>query len=93
MLEQFLLTVNQWMAGGIAIAAIGCFLWGMVSVALSPCHMASIPLIVGYVGGQDSGVKARSAATDAIAFTGGLFLTIALVGIVCALLEIGRAHV
>jgi cytochrome c-type biogenesis protein len=84
--DPFLLTVNQWMTGGLAVAAAGCFLWGMVSVVLSPCHMASIPLIVAYVGGQEQGVKARSAATYAAAFTGGLFITIALVGIVCALL-------
>ncbi len=84
--DQFLLTVNQWMTGGLAVAAAGCFLWGMVSVVLSPCHMASIPLIVAYVGGQERGVKAKSAATYAAAFTGGLFITIALVGIVCALL-------
>ena len=86
MVDQFLLTVNQWMNGGLAVAAIGCFLWGMVSVTLSPCHMASIPLIVGYVAGQEQGVRAKSAATYAAVFTGGLFITIALVGIVCALL-------
>jgi cytochrome c-type biogenesis protein len=86
MTDQFLLTINQWMTGGLAVAAIGCFLWGMVSVALSPCHIASIPLIVSYVGGQEHGVKAKSAATYALAFTGGLFIAIALVGIVCALL-------
>ncbi|MBE0603079.1 MAG: sulfite exporter TauE/SafE family protein [Deltaproteobacteria bacterium] len=84
--DSFLLTVHQWMTGGLAVAAAGCFLWGMVSVALSPCHMASIPLIVGYVGGQEQGVKAKSAATYALAFTGGLFITIALVGIACSLL-------
>ncbi len=86
MVDQFLLTVNQWMTGGLVVAAIGCLLWGMVSVALSPCHMASIPLIVGYVAGQEQGVRAKSAATYAAAFTGGLFITIALVGIVCSLL-------
>jgi cytochrome c-type biogenesis protein len=86
MLDQYLLAVNQWMTGGLTIAAIGCFLWGMVSVALSPCHMASIPLIVGYVVGQEQGIRAKSAATYAAVFTGGLFITIALVGIVCALL-------
>lgn len=86
MLDSFLLLVNQWMTGGLAVAAAGCFLWGMVSVALSPCHMASIPLIVGYVAGQEQGVKAKSAATYALAFTVGLFITIALVGIGCALL-------
>lgn len=86
MIEEFLLTINAWMTGGLAIAALGCFLWGMVSVALSPCHMASIPLIVSYVGGQDKGVRAKSAALYAAAFTIGLFITIALVGIICSLL-------
>ena len=86
MIDEFLLTINAWMTGSTAIAALGCFLWGMVSVALSPCHMASIPLIVGYVGGQDKGVRAKSAAIYAAAFTTGLFITIALVGIICSLL-------
>lgn len=74
------------MSGGIGIAALGCFLWGMVSVVLSPCHMASIPLIVSYVAGQERGLHARSAAVYAVAFTVGLFITIAAVGFVCALL-------
>jgi cytochrome c-type biogenesis protein len=86
MIEEFLLTINSWMTGGQTIAALGCFLWGMVSVAFSPCHMASIPLIVSYVGGQDKGVRAKSAALYAAAFTIGLFITIALVGIICSLL-------
>jgi cytochrome c biogenesis protein CcdA len=52
MLETFFVTVNEWIAGGATIAALGCFLWGMISVVFSPCHLASIPLIVAYVGGQ-----------------------------------------
>jgi len=51
MLETFFLTINEWIAGGTAIAALGCFVWGMISVVFSPCHLASIPLIVAYVGG------------------------------------------
>lgn len=86
MIEEFLLKINAWMTGGLAIAALGCFLWGMVSVALSPCHMASIPLIVSYVGGQDKGIHTRSAALYAAVFTTGLFITIAIVGIICSLL-------
>ncbi len=86
MLETFFLTINEWIAGGAAIAALGCFLWGMVSVMFSPCHLASIPLIVAYVGGQQRVLKPREAGYYAAAFTFGLFLTIALVGIICALL-------
>lgn len=86
MTNDFLFTINEWMSGGTGIAALGCFLWGGVSVALSPCHLASIPLIVSYVGGQEKGLHARSAAFYAVIFTIGLFITIALVGIICSLL-------
>ncbi|MBF0102707.1 MAG: cytochrome C biosynthesis protein [Desulfobacterales bacterium] len=86
MLEQFFLTVNEWMTGGVMIAAVGCFLWGMISVVFSPCHMASIPLIVSYVAGQNQILQAKQAAKYAVAFTIGLFITIALVGIICSLL-------
>jgi cytochrome c-type biogenesis protein len=86
MLDALFLTVNQWISGGTYYAAIGCFLWGMISVLFSPCHLASIPLIVGYVGGQEKMVHRRQAGLYSILFTAGLFLTIALIGIICALL-------
>jgi cytochrome c-type biogenesis protein len=86
MLDTIFLTINNWIVAESAIAGIGSFLWGMVSVVFSPCHLASIPLIVAYVGGQQQILKSRQAAHYAIAFTVGLFITIALVGIVCAIL-------
>jgi cytochrome c-type biogenesis protein len=86
MWDSFFLAVHGWMSGGLALAGAGAFLWGMVSVLFSPCHLASIPLIVAYVGGQETALHPRRAAGYAGAFTFGLFLTIACVGIVCALL-------
>jgi len=86
MLETIFLTVNDWLIGGSVIAAVGAFLWGMISVVFSPCHLASIPLIVAYVGGQEKMVQARQAGYYSVAFTTGLFITIALIGVVCALL-------
>jgi len=86
MLDSVFVTVNQWMTGGIALAALGCFAWGIISVLFSPCHLASIPLIVGYVGGQEKMVQPRQAGIYSILFTLGLFITIALIGIACALL-------
>jgi cytochrome c-type biogenesis protein len=86
MFDSFLITINQWMSGGLVIAVTGAFVWGMVSVLFSPCHLASIPLIVAYVGGQQNAVHPRKAAWYAGAFSIGLFMTIAVVGIVCALL-------
>jgi len=86
MLEGIFLTVNEWIAGGTVIAALGCFLWGIISVVFSPCHLASIPLIVAYVGGQETLLRPSQAAHYSIAFTMGLFVTIALIGIICAFL-------
>jgi len=86
MMDSLFLTVNQWMAAGSAVAAAGCFLWGMISVLFSPCHLASIPLIVAYVGGQQIAVDPKQAGVYSAAFTSGLFITIALIGIICALL-------
>jgi len=86
MLETIFLTINEWIAGGTAIAALGCFVWGMISVVFSPCHLASIPLIVAYVGGQEQAVNPKQAGIYSVVFTTGLFITIALIGIVCAFL-------
>jgi len=86
MIESFFLTVNEWIAGGTAIAALGCFVWGMISVLFSPCHLASIPLIIAYVGGQQRTLSPKQASSYAVLFTLGLFITIAFIGIVCALM-------
>ena len=86
MMDSFFIIVNEWITSGTTLAAAGCFLWGMISVVFSPCHLASIPLIVAYVGGQEKILKPREAGFYSVAFTSGLFITIALVGIICALL-------
>ena len=86
MFDQFLLAVNAWMTGSFGFAVAGCFLWGMVSVLFSPCHVASIPLIVGYVAGQTIGppVQGKQAVGYALLFGAGLFVSIALVGVICS---------
>ena len=86
MWQEVFLKVNEWMTAGSAIAALGSFLWGLISVLFSPCHLVSIPLIVAYVGGQEKAVVPRRAAAYSVAFTLGLLITITLIGIICALL-------
>lgn len=85
-MDQIFLTINAWMTQGLLLGALGCFLWGMVSVLFSPCHLASIPLIVSYVAGQNQIVAGKKAALYAVVFTLGLFITIAAIGVVCAML-------
>ena len=90
MFDQLFLTIHQWITGSgesaVLVGAAGSFLWGVVSVLFSPCHLASIPLIVAYVGGQEQAVEGRQAAWYAGLFTLGLFLTIAAVGVAGAML-------
>lgn len=86
MLDQLFLAINSWMTASLAVAAVGCFLWGIVSVLFSPCHLASIPLIVGYVAGQGKIIQGWEAAKYAVAFSFGLFVTIAAIGVICSLL-------
>ncbi len=86
MFDEFLVTINMWMADTFGYALVGCFLWGMVSVLFSPCHMASIPLMIGYVAGQGHTVKEGEAGGYAVTFSAGLFLSIAVVGGICSLL-------
>lgn len=74
------------MGQGLLIGGLGCFLWGMVSVLFSPCHLASIPLIVSYVAAQDQNVEERKAALYSLVFTIGLFITIAIIGFICTIL-------
>ncbi|WP_028581478.1 cytochrome c biogenesis CcdA family protein [Desulfogranum japonicum] len=85
-MDQFFLTINTWMTQGLLLGGLGCFLWGMVSVLFSPCHLASIPLIISYVAGQNHTMAGKKAALYAVVFTLGLFLTIATVGMICTLL-------
>ncbi len=85
-MDQLFLLINHWMTQGLLLGALGCFLWGMVSVLFSPCHLASIPLIVSYVAGQNQTVAGKKALLYAVVFTLGLFFTIAAIGVICTLL-------
>ena len=85
-MDTLFILINSWISSGTWIAALGAFAWGMISVMISPCHMASIPLIVAYVGGQDEITQGRQGVKFAVLFSSGLFITIAMVGVACALL-------
>jgi len=58
-------------------------LWGVLSVLLSPCHLAGIPLIVGYIGDREAH-KTREAFLISLFFALGILVTIAAIGIVTA---------
>ncbi len=60
------------------LAFIAVFIGGLVSAA-SPCVLAAIPLVIGYVGGYAEGNRARAALFSAV-FVIGLSLTFTLLG-------------
>ena len=68
-------------AGLIAIFA--SFIWGVLSILLSPCHLASIPLIVGFIDEQGR-ISTKRAFTISFLFAAGILITIGLVGIITA---------
>jgi cytochrome c-type biogenesis protein len=62
------------------VAALG---WGVISIILSPCHLSSIPLVIGYISSQgQDGVK-RSYSLSLV-FGVGILVTIGLVGVITA---------
>ncbi|HIJ70897.1 MAG TPA: cytochrome C biogenesis protein [Planctomycetes bacterium] len=65
----------------IAIAA--AFAWGVLSIILSPCHLASIPLIVGFINGQPR-MSTKRAFIISTVFSVGILITIAAIGIITA---------
>ena len=70
--------------GSAAVALLAAGLWGIASILLSPCHLASIPLIVAYVHGQGP-VTGRRALTLSSLFAAGILVTIAIVGLATAM--------
>jgi len=74
-------SLTQAVEGAPAIALGASFLWGVLSIILSPCHLASIPLIVGFVD-QQGRISTRRAFTISTLFSIGILVTIAIIGVI-----------
>jgi cytochrome c-type biogenesis protein len=87
-MDALLAALSGGLAAGPLLALAAAAGWGVASMLLSPCHLVSIPLIIGFIGTQDS-VTTRRAAGTALMFATGILVTIAVIGVATALL--GRA--
>ena len=83
MIESLFISLNEMMESSAGWALAASFAWGVLSVLLSPCHLAGIPLIVGYISGEKE-LTTRRAFLLSLLFATGILVTIGLVGVITA---------
>ncbi|MRR08513.1 cytochrome C biogenesis protein [bacterium] len=93
-METLFIGLSRAVEGAPLVALGASLLWGILSIVLSPCHLASIPLIVGFIDEQGR-ISTRRAFSISLLFGVGILLTIGAIGAVTALLgrmmgDIGR---
>ena len=76
--------LTQAVEGQPAIAIAAAFVWGVLSVVLSPCHLTSIPLIIGYLSNNEKKSTKRAFALSVL-FSLGILISIAIIGGITAL--------
>ncbi|MBI2429222.1 MAG: cytochrome C biogenesis protein [Ignavibacteriales bacterium] len=83
MLDSLFITLYDAMTGSAWLAVAASFGWGVLSILLSPCHLSSIPLVVGYISSQGKISLGRTFSISLI-FAVGILITIALIGTITA---------
>lgn len=83
MIEQLFTTLTRAVEGTPSIALTAAFAWGILSIILSPCHLASIPLIIAFINEQGRISTKRAFATSSL-FAVGILITIAAIGAITA---------
>jgi cytochrome c biogenesis protein CcdA len=83
-METLLNHLSQSLTENPLLAYLGVFLGGILSSS-SPCVLATIPLVIGYVGGYSEGDR-RKAFLYSLTFILGLSLTFTILGAVASLI-------
>jgi len=83
MLESLFIWLSTAVEGSPAIALSASFIWGILSILLSPCHLASIPLIVGFIDEQGR-ISTKRAFLISSLFGVGILITIGIIGLITA---------
>lgn len=79
MIEALFERLTHGVEGAAPVALAASFAWGVLSILLSPCHLASIPLIVGFID-ELGAISTRRAFQVSLLFALGILITIGLVG-------------
>jgi len=84
MIQQIFTTLSRGVEASPPIALTAALVWGILSIILSPCHLASIPLIIGLIDNHPN-MSTRRAFTISLLFAFGILISIALIGAITAL--------
>jgi len=85
MINDLFTWLNSLLYGNFLLILGAAFIWGVISILLSPCHLSTIPLVIGFViGNKGSGIK--SAFGISLVFAGGIMITLAVIGLITALM-------
>ena len=82
-MDELFTRLTHAVEGAWFIAVAASLVWGVLSILLSPCHLASIPLIVGFINGQGRISTKRAFGISAL-FAIGILITIGVVGAITA---------
>ena len=78
-MQEIFASLGHAIEGAPALAVGAALTWGVLSILLSPCHLASIPLIVGFID-QQGQISTRRAFGISLLFASGILITIAAIG-------------
>lgn len=87
MIEEIFTILSTALYDNFWIAAFASFGWGVLSILLSPCHLSSIPFVIGYITSQGK-ISLKRTFYISLIFAIGILITIAAIGIITA--SLGR---
>ncbi|MGB9597892.1 MAG: cytochrome c biogenesis CcdA family protein [Candidatus Poribacteria bacterium] len=82
-MEKIFIALTQAVQGSPFIAIFASLTWGILSILLSPCHLSSIPLIIGFIN-QQGQITTKRAFFTSLLFAFGILITIGIIGVVTA---------
>lgn len=82
-MQELFTWLSSAVEGTAGIAIVAALVWGVLSILLSPCHLASIPLIVGFIDQQGQMTTRRAFAISTL-FAVGILITIGAIGAITA---------
>ena len=82
-MDELFTALTEAMNGNFSLAVLAASGWGIASILFSPCHLTSIPLVIGYISSQGKeGVKHSYSLS--LVFGIGILITIGLIGAITA---------